>query len=187
MVARFVEQHGVRAHEENAGKRDAHLPAARQRSDVAVHHHLGEIQSGQHFPRPPLERIAAQCLEPVLRLAIALDDRIHGVGLIGIGHRGLKFSEFRGDDAHRARAIHDLEDHAAARHLANVLAEIADGDAAIDGHLSLVRRILAGDHAEERGLAGAVRADEADFLAPRERRRRFDEQQMLAVLLGYAF
>jgi hypothetical protein len=65
--------------------------------------------------------------------------------------------------------------------------EIPDGDAAVDGHLSLVGRILAGDHAKERGLAGAVRADEADFLAPRQRRRRFDEQQMLAVLLGYAF
>ena len=42
MVRRFVEQHGVGAHEENAGERDAHLPAARERADIAVHHFLAE-------------------------------------------------------------------------------------------------------------------------------------------------
>ena len=41
VVARLVEQHGVGAHEENAGERHAHLPAARQGADVAVHHLLG--------------------------------------------------------------------------------------------------------------------------------------------------
>ena len=44
----------------------------------------------------PFERIAAELLEPVLRLAVALEDRVHGVGLIGIGHGGLEFGELRG-------------------------------------------------------------------------------------------
>ena len=40
MVARLVEQHGVGAHEQDAGQRHAHLPAARKLADVAVHHLL---------------------------------------------------------------------------------------------------------------------------------------------------
>ena len=90
MVARLVEQHGVGAHEQDAGERDAHLPAARQRADVAVHHRFGEVEAGQHLARAALERVAAELLEAVLRLAVALDDRVHRVGLLGIGHRGLE-------------------------------------------------------------------------------------------------
>ena len=73
---------------------------------------------------------------------------------------------------------------AAARHLAHVLAEVADGDAAIDGDLALVGLLLANDHAEQRRLAGAVRTDEADLLASVERRGGFDEEDLVAVLLA---
>jgi hypothetical protein len=52
------------------------------------------------------------------------------------------------------------------RHLAHILAEIADGGAAIDRHLPLVRLLLARDHAEQRGLACAIGTDKADLLAP---------------------
>ena len=49
--------------------------------------------------------------------------------------------------------------------------------------LALVGLLLAGDHAEQRGLAGAVGADEADLLALLERRRGLDEEDLLAVCL----
>jgi hypothetical protein len=84
----------------------------------------------------------------------------------------------------RPRAVHDLGDGAAPRHLAHVLAEVADGHAAIDGDRSLVRLLLAVDHAEERGFAGAVRADQAHLLAAVERRPRLDEDDLVAVLLA---
>jgi hypothetical protein len=86
----------------------------------------------------------------------------------GIGHRGLQ-RQLGGDRAHRPGAVHHLGHRAAARHLADILAEIADGDAAIDRDLALVGRLLAGDHAEQRGLAGAVGTDQADLLALLER------------------
>ena len=86
--------------------------------------------------------------------------------------------------ADRAGAVHHLGDGAAARHLADVLAEVADGDAAIDRDLALVGLLLAGDHAEQRRLAGAVGADEADLLAPVERRGGLDEEDLVAVLLA---
>ena len=42
---------------------------------------------------------------------------------------------------------------------------------------------LADDHAEERGLAGAVGADQADLLAGVQLKGSVDEDQLLAVLL----
>ncbi len=78
----------------------------------------------------------------------------------------------------------DLGDGAAAGHLADILVEIADGDATIDRDLALVGPLLAGDHAEQRRLARAVGADEADLLAAKDGRRSFDEEELLAVLLA---
>ena len=86
--------------------------------------------------------------------------------------------------ADRTGAVHHLGYRAAARHLADILAEIADGDAAIDRHLALVGQLLAGDHPEQRGLAGAIGADEPDLLALLERRGGLDEEDLMAVLLG---
>src|SRR5262249_6272414 len=86
--------------------------------------------------------------------------------------------------ADRAGAVHHLGHRAPSRHLADVLAEVADGRAAIDRDLALVGLVLAGDHPEQGGLAGAVGADQSDLLAAIERRRSFDEQDLPAVLLA---
>ena len=86
--------------------------------------------------------------------------------------------------AHRAGAVHHLGHSAAARHLPDVLAEVADRNAPIDGHLALVGMLLAGDHPEERGLAGPIRTDEADLLPLLERRGRLDEEDLVAILLA---
>ena len=43
-----------------------------------------------------------------------------------------------------------------------------------------VRLLLAGDHAEQRGLAGAVRADDADDAAGRQLERQVVDQQIVA-------
>ena len=180
MVARLVEQHDVGPHQQDARQRHAHLPAAGERADVAVHHLLAEAEAGQHLARAAVERIAVEFLEAVLHLAIARDDLVHLVGAVGIGHRGLELLQLGRDDADRAGAVHHLGHGAAARHLADVLAEIADGDAAIDRDLALVGLLLAGDHPEQRGLAGAVRADEADLLALLQRRGGFDEEDLVA-------
>src|SRR4029077_768750 len=63
-------------------------------------------------------------------------------------------------------------------------AEISDGDAAIDRDLAFVGRILSRDQAEQRGLAGAVRADEARLLALLQGGRGFDEDDLVAVLFA---
>src|SRR5213593_325927 len=83
-----------------------------------------------------------------------------------------------------ARAVHHLQHGAAARHLAHVLAEVADGRAPFDGDLALVGMLLPGDHPEQRRLAGPVGADEADLLPLLERRGGFDEEDLVAILLA---
>ena len=51
--------------------------------------------------------------------------------------------------------------------------------------VALVRLVLAGDHAEERGLARAVRADDADDAAGREHEGHALDQDVVAVGLGH--
>ena len=63
MVARLVEQHRVGPHQQDAGQRHAHLPAAGQRADIAVHHLLAEAEPVQHLARPAIQRIAVEFLE----------------------------------------------------------------------------------------------------------------------------
>ena len=77
-------------------------------------------------------------------------------------------------------------EHRAARHLLDVLPEVADGQLLRDGDLAFVGRFFADDHPEERRLAGAVRADEADLLAGVELERGVDEEHLPAVLLADA-
>ncbi len=184
MVARLVEQHHVGAHQEDAGERDAHLPAAGEHADVALHHRLAEAEAGEDLLRPSLQRVAVEFLEASLHLAVSLDDRVHLVGAFGVGERALQRLQFGRDRADRPRAVHHLCENAAARHLADILAEIADGDSAIGRDLTLVGRLLAGDHAKQRCLAGAVRPDEPGLLAFLERGGRLDEEDLLAVLLA---
>ena len=49
--------------------------------------------------------------------------------------------------------------------------------------VAFVGIFLAHDHAEERGLAGAVGTDQPDLLAGVQLKRSVDEDQLLAVLL----
>ena len=187
MVARFVEQHHVGPHQQNARQRHAHLPAARQRADIAVHHLLAEAEAVQHLARAAIQRVAVELLEAPLHLAVALDDRVHLVGALRVAHGGFQLGQFGRQLADRPRAVHHLGHGAAAGHVADILAEIADGDAAIDRHLALVGLLLAGDHAEQRRLARAVGADQPDLLALVEGGRGLDEDDLLAVLLADVF
>ena len=184
MVARLVQQHHVGPHQQDARQRHAHLPAAREFADVAVHHLLAEAEAGECFPRAPLQRVAVELLEARLHLAVARDDVLHLGFLLGIGHCRLELLQFAGDDADGTGAIHHLGHGAAAGHLADVLAEIADGNAAIGRDLAFVRQLLAGNHAEQRGLAGAVGPDQANLLAPQQGGGGFDEEDLVADLLG---
>src|SRR6185437_14624498 len=60
------------------------------------------------------------------------------------------------------------------------LIDIAEMHGFADGDAAVIRLVLIGDHAEQRGLAGAVRADDADDAAGRQLKRQIVDQQVVA-------
>ena len=146
-----------------------------------------KLKTVEHFARAAFERVAVEFLEPALDFAITLNDRVHLADALRVGHGGLKLLEFGRNSADRSGAVHDLGHGAMPRHFADILIEIADRDAAIDRHLALVGLILAGDHTEQRRLAGPIGPDKADLLTFQERGRSLDEQEMIAMLLADVF
>src|ERR1700740_272320 len=67
------------------------------------------------------------------------------------------------------------------------LVDIAEMHGFTDGDRALVRLFLAGDHAEQRGLAGAVGADHADNAAGRQLEGEVLDQPAIAEALAEAF
>ena len=143
-----------------------------------------KAEARQDLPRARLERVAAELVEARLRVPEALDEILELVGARGVGHRVLERVQLVGRLGHLARAGHRLRDHAPALHLADVLAEVADGHAAIDRDLPASGCFLLHDHPEDGRLARAVRPDEADLLAFEGAHRGVEEEDLLAVLLG---
>ena len=80
MVRRLVEQQHVGPAEEHAGHRDAHLPAAGERADVAVDPLVVESEPVEHLARLALERVAAEVLVLFLDFAEAGENPVHVVG-----------------------------------------------------------------------------------------------------------
>ena len=153
VVRRLVHQEDVGPPEEDAGHRDAHLPAAREGADVAVDHLVGEAEPLEDLLRPRLELVAAALLVLVLDLAEALEDRLHLVGPRGVGEGVLEVHQLVVQVAEAAAPGDRLLEDRAARHLLDVLPEVADGELLRDGDVPVVGVLLAGDHPEDRRLA----------------------------------
>ena len=118
-----------------------------------------EAEAVQHLARLRLELVAAEVVVLLLHLAEALEDPVHLVGARRVAtSRAARSSSSWCRSPEPAAAGDRLVEHRAARHLLDVLAEVADGQLLRDRDLALVGRLLAHDHAEERRLAGAVRA-----------------------------
>ena len=98
--------------------------------------------------------------------------------------RRLQFLELVMQGAEAPAAGDRLVQHGSPGHLLDVLAKVADGQFFRHGHVAFVRHFLAGDHAEQRRLAGAVGPDEADLLAGIQLERRVDEENLASVLFA---
>ena len=104
-------------------------------------------------------------------------------GLRGIFHGVLQRFQLMMQIAGAPAAGDGFIEHRPALHLLHVLAEVADGQLLGNRDVAFVGIFFADDHAEERGLAGAVGADQADLLAGVQLKGSVDEDQLLAVLL----
>jgi hypothetical protein len=184
VVRRLVQQEDVGPAEEDPGHRHAHLPAAREGPDVAVDDLVGEAEPLEDLLRLRLELVPAPLLVLVLHLAEALEDLLHLVGARGVGQRVLEVHQLVVQVADPAAPGNRLLEDRPPRHLLDVLAEVADGELLRDGNVAVVGVLLPGDHPEDGGLAGAVRADETRLLTRVELERGVDEEDLPAVLLG---
>ena len=183
MVRRLVHQQDVEVAEQHLGHADAHLPTARQPADVARDHLVAEAEAVQDLLGLRRELVAAERGVLLLHLAVAREDRLHLVLLVGVGHRRLELLVLVVEFADLAATDDHLVEHGATAHLALFLAEVADRHALWQRHVAVVGMILAGDEAEDRRLARAVGADEADLFAGIELHARVDEEDLVAVAL----
>ena len=103
VVGRLVHQQNVRASEQHARHRDAHLPAARQRAHVSVDPLLVEAEAVQHFARLRFKRVSAEMVVLLLHFAEAREDAVHVAGLVRIRHVALKPVQLVVEIAERGR------------------------------------------------------------------------------------
>ncbi len=154
--------------------------------DVAVDPLVVEAQAMEDLPRLAFDRVAAEVVVLLLHLAEAGEDAVHVAGLRRVGHGVLQRLELVVQVAQPSAARDHLVDDRPARHLFDVLPEVADGHPLRHRDVAFVGLLFADDHPEQGGLAGAVGADQADFLAGIELERGVDEQDLPAVLLADA-
>ena len=159
VVGRLVEQQHVGDGDERARERDALLGAARELGDRAraVEMEVRQRRLDALLPVPGVER-----LDPRLQ---RIEVGAFGVRLVGVAH-----------DARLGDAFADGVEHGAGVVEQRLLRHVADAQALRLLQQAVVELLEPGDDLEQRRLAGAVAADQADALAGLERERRAVEQ-----------
>ena len=186
MVRGLVHEQDVGLADEHPRHRHPHLPATRERANVAVDPLIVEPEPVKDLACPIFERVAAEMFVLLLHLAEAAENLVHFAVAIRIGHRVLQVLELVMKRAEAAASRDGFVDDRAARHFFDVLAEVADDELFGNRNLAFVGGLLADDQAKQRRLAGSVGADEAHFLSRIELKGGVDEQDLAAVLLADA-
>ena len=157
MVGRLVQQQQVRLLRQQPGQVRPHHPAAAHLARGPVEILLAEAEAGEDLLGLGFEAIAAQLVEPVMHVVMDLlrVQRLDRVVRLPRLEDAAELRVFRRD----GRGQFDDRLVADRRVL---LRQIADRDAAFAGDLAGIGGFLAQDDRKERGLPGAVRADQPD-------------------------
>ena len=151
-----------------------------QRVHVEV---VGRLVQQQHVVRAlqhlrQVHAVALAAREHADRLLLVAALEVEGGAIGARRHAALA----HGDLVH---AVGDfLPDGLAVVEAVAALVDIAELDALADGQRAAIGLVDAGDHLEQRGLAGAVRADHADDAAGRQLERQVVDQQPVAEALA---
>ena len=153
IVGRLVQHQQVGLGEQRGGERHAHAPAAGEFRTGPRLVGVGKTEAGQDRGGARRGRMRAHVGEPGLDLG----DAVRVVRGLGLGQQGVAFAVGR---------KHDLEQ--ALRAVGRFLRQPPDAPARRQLDAAVLGREVAGDHVEQRGLAGAVAADQADAGAGRD-------------------
>ena len=182
MVRRLVEEQqrrGLAA----AGARAPRASASRPRTrPAAAELGVPEAEPAQDDAGLRLEPVAAERLEAMLEVPVPRGERLVG-GLVELRRQRFQLAL---DLPDLGEAGQGLAQHRAAGLAGRLLGQVADRRLARPAHPPGVGRIQAHEDPAERGLADAVRADEADALAPAELPRDVAEENPVAVGPGDA-
>ena len=169
VVRRLVEQQQVGVAAERARERRARQLAARERAQRPVEVLVGEAEAAQHRGRVVAPAVAARVLEPRLRLRVAVQRRLVVRAAAPSPARATRAPA-------RARRGRRAPESTYSR---SVTSRSSGGRWSCSAtrvpfcerELAAVLLGLAGEHAEQRRLAGAVRAGERDAVAPLDAER----------------
>ncbi|MDT4856780.1 hypothetical protein FQZ97_911830 [compost metagenome] len=153
VVGRFVEQQQLGRAHQRLGQVEAHPPAAGEVADAAIHLLAGEAETGQQLSRAGVCRVTVGTVQ----LAVQAGDGSAVVARFGSGQLALYLAQ--------ALVAIEYVVHGQALQVVHFLAHV--GDAPVRGQQAVagVRPQFATQQGEQAGFAGAIGADEADFLA----------------------
>ena len=160
VVGRLVEQQQVGMAQEELGEGDAHLPSAGELRGGLVELGHGESEAAQDGAGARFQLIAAEALEALAGVAVAVEQRVARRLVLLDGDGMLELAEHVSRFPDLVRGIDDFLERALALGDAGFLLEIADGRVAREAHRALVGGLLAHEDLQQRGLPRAVGTDE---------------------------
>src|SRR5581483_12076710 len=185
MVCGLVEQQQVRFLEQQLGQGDAHLPAAREFLGSAPPLLFRETEAGEHRSNPGLGRVPVERLKLVLHAVKPL-----GGGAIFFARRvqtAQLFSQFALlalERQHFRKNAQTFLKDGSARQGQAVLGQITYAQAPGPIDPARIERLQPGEDFEQRGLAAAIAADQANAVLRRYEPVESVEEEPLAKALA---
>ena len=161
VVRRLVEQQDVRVLQYQPRQVDARLFPAGEEVELPLAHLLRDVEAVGHAVAFAVHVIAAQAAEIVAQAVVLVEQLRRAVAL----HLPLELGDARGHAAQSAVRLAQHVLRGPAGGVARYLRYQPDAPAAVDGDVATVLAYLAGEQAEERGLATAVGPEDAHALA----------------------
>ena len=182
VVGGFVEEQDIRAFQQDAAERDPPFLTAGEHAALHVRGRAAQRVHGHLQARvqvPGVDRV-----ELVLHLGLAVDERLHGVIVHGLGELLVDRVEFI-EQVHGGLGplLDDLA-HRFVRVERGLLGQVVDGEPLGEDGLALEFGVDAGKDAQQRTLARAVQAEHADLGAVEIGQGDVFEDLLLVVLLA---
>ena len=163
------------------GEGEAHLPSAGKFVGQARPVFFAETQAHQDSSDFGLDGVSVAGAELMLDAVVAVGDGgVLRAGVVEFGHAVGQRFEFRFHGAQIVEHRHALGENAAAGEREAVLRKISGRSAFGDDQAAIVERVHAGKDLHQRGLAGAVAADQADAVVRRDQPVRVFEEEFVA-------